>query len=207
MLLLSGKNKATLFQFSQGALGQTRGLLGVHSLDRRLKENYLVTIKNQHTWRKEPSSNSEAWWWRCEGLGLLFCFCTSTSPFYPRNHELSSLSSESCHQPGRWSRDECGLCIKTMTRNIPAKLQWDCYSRLAQSESGPWSRSNVLAMLFCPSNLSTGFWEEVLPGRVGKTPCWVEVMAANPHIRSHKLLIWGFMLKFHCLWRKPPLLN
>lgn len=69
--------------------------------------------------------------------------CSSASasepPFYPRNHELSSLSSKSCYQSGRWSWDECGLCIKIMTRNIPTKLQWDWYrySRLAQSESGP----------------------------------------------------------------------
>lgn len=27
-------------------------------------------IKNQHTWRKEPSPNREVWWWRCDGLLL-----------------------------------------------------------------------------------------------------------------------------------------
>ena len=75
--------------------------------------------KSQHCiWKKELPPNSEAWWWKCEDLGLLFY----KEPWILW-HINKFLTRISCHQSGSWSWDKNGLCNKTMTQSIPAKLQ------------------------------------------------------------------------------------
>ena len=61
--------------------------------------------KSQHCiWKKELPPNSEAWWWKCEDLGLLFY----KEPWILW-HINKFLTRISCHQSGSWRWDENGI--------------------------------------------------------------------------------------------------
>lgn len=115
--------------------------------------------------------------------------CFSASAPEPLHFIQGTMNCPAFHQSPTVSQGgEAGMSVDYVSKQWPETFRPN-YSRIGTldlpSQSGPKSRSNVLAILFCPSNLSTGFWEEVLQGRVGKTPCLVEVMAAKGGATSY----------------------
>lgn len=77
--------------------------------------------KSQH-WipRKEPPPNSEAWWWKCKGLGLLFCLRAWTTPYYPGKLEISGLSTNSWRESPAISHGaKAGTKMSDETRQRP----------------------------------------------------------------------------------------